>query len=333
MKILIVEDDDTTGRILELTLGKAGHDVRRARDGAAGFAAARAGTFDALIVDWMMPGMDGLEVVRRVRSEVRPAPLILMVTAIGSHRARRHALEAGADDYLEKPCRPEEVLDRLQGGLPVRRAGPGGGAAAGRREHRPPPFAAVGLVASTGGAEVYERLFAALPPVPEAAFLAVLHGADWVPPSLVARLADRTRMHVALARDGEAVRPGEVRVAPGSRHLVVDERDRTLRLVDAPPENYARPAGDPLFRSLARAFGRRAIAVVLTGIGRDGAVGCEHIAAAGGRILVQDPARALAPSMPATAASLGFAEGRHAVDALPAAIAAAARECALPRAA
>jgi two-component system chemotaxis response regulator CheB len=104
---------------------------------------------------------------------------------------------------------------------------------------------------------------------------------------------------VTTAVDGEALRPGHAFVAPADRHLlVIDDR---LRLGHGPRENMARPAIDPLFRSVAVAFGPRVIAVVLTGMLNDGASGLADVKRCGGITVVQNPSDALAADMPSGA--------------------------------
>jgi two-component system chemotaxis response regulator CheB len=104
---------------------------------------------------------------------------------------------------------------------------------------------------------------------------------------------------VQLAEHGMPLREGNVYVAPADRHLLIGERD--LELTAGPRENSVRPAVDPMFRSLARTHGRRAVAVVLSGALDDGSAGAVSVAAAGGTVVVQDPADAIVPGMPESA--------------------------------
>lgn len=109
------------------------------------------------------------------------------------------------------------------------------------------------------------------------------------------------------AEDGEVVKPGVVYVAPGDYHMVVQSKgtNRVLTLNQNPPENFCRPAVDPMFRSVAQVYGRRALAVVLTGMGADGARGGKVIADAGGTVVAQDEATSVVWGMPGATAQAG----------------------------
>jgi two-component system chemotaxis response regulator CheB len=157
----------------------------------------------------------------------------------------------------------------------------------------------VGIGASAGGVDALVRLFQALQRDVPAAVLVVLH----VPAtgrSLLAPILDRhTDLDVRVAEHGEAIVPGRVYVAPPDRHLVV--HDGTVRLERGPKENAARPAVDPMLRSLAAAYGEHGIAVILSGALGDGSSGALAVKLAGGTVIVQDPADATVPSMPESA--------------------------------
>jgi two-component system chemotaxis response regulator CheB len=116
-------------------------------------------------------------------------------------------------------------------------------------------------------------------------------------------LGHRSAMPVRHARDGEPIIPGRVLLAPSDQHLLVVKNgdQHYARLVHGPKENHCRPAIDPLFRSAASIFGPNAIGVVLSGYLDDGTVGLQAIKSCGGIALVQDPAGAEAPDMPASA--------------------------------
>ncbi|MCM2505226.1 response regulator transcription factor [Aureimonas altamirensis] len=112
MKLLLIEDDSGIAGYIGAGLAEAGHGVDRAADGLSGMELACTRDYDALIVDRMLPGLDGLSLVRALRSAGRDAP-ILFLTSLGGVDDRVEGLEAGADDYLLKPFAFSELLARL----------------------------------------------------------------------------------------------------------------------------------------------------------------------------------------------------------------------------
>lgn len=158
------------------------------------------------------------------------------------------------------------------------------------------PTHVIGIAASAGGLEALRRVVGDLPADLPAAICVVLH----IPPtgrSLLAPILDRDgSLHAVSAENGQPLRRGTIYVAPSDRHLLV-RRDR-VELSAGPKENGVRPAADPLFRSMAGAWGRAAIGIVLSGALGDGSAGAVALASAGGTVIVQDPADAGVPSMP-----------------------------------
>lgn len=154
----------------------------------------------------------------------------------------------------------------------------------------------IAVGASAGGVEALRALVHGLPAGFPAVVLVVLHMPRDAPSALRTILNRRCALPVTDADDGERIMPGRIYVARPGRHLLL-LGDR-LRLGHGPSENGHRPAVDPLFRSVARSAGPRAIGVVLSGSQADGASGAYAIAMRGGLTVIQDPADALFPSMP-----------------------------------
>jgi two-component system chemotaxis response regulator CheB len=129
------------------------------------------------------------------------------------------------------------------------------------------------------------------------------------------------------AADGATLQPGCVCVAPGERHLTLERAGAQvlLRLDAGPPENFCRPAVDPMLRSVARAFGPAALVIILTGMGQDGAEGCAAVRAAGGRVLAQDEATSVVWGMPGAVVRRGLADAVVPLEAMASAIMASAR--------
>ena len=157
----------------------------------------------------------------------------------------------------------------------------------------------VAVGASAGGVEALRNVAAGLPPDYSGTVLVVLHVPRSSPSALPAILSRSGPLPARAAVDGEPLLPGHIYVAPADHHLLL--LDDRLRLTRGPAENGHRPAIDPLFRSVARVAGHRAVGVVLSGSRDDGAAGLASIAAAGGATIVQDPADALHPWMPRAA--------------------------------
>lgn len=155
----------------------------------------------------------------------------------------------------------------------------------------------VAVAASIGGLQVVTMLLSALPADFPAPVLVVQHRGPGSTARLAEVLARRSALPVREARDGDDARAGTVYVAPPDRHVTLEE-GFALALSDGPKQHYTRPAADPLFRSVAALVGRRAIGVVMTGRGEDGAAGAAAIRRAGGLVLVQEPGTCVSPHMP-----------------------------------
>jgi two-component system, chemotaxis family, protein-glutamate methylesterase/glutaminase len=155
------------------------------------------------------------------------------------------------------------------------------------------------LGGSAGAIEAICTILRTIPPDIPAAFFVVIHLNPTVPSLLAGILARRIQLRVAEGFDNTVIEAGTVYVAPPDQHLTIHE-DR-VRLGRGPRENGFRPAVDPLFRSAAASIGEGVIGVVLTGNLDDGTTGLIAIKQHGGIAIVQDPAEALYPSMPASA--------------------------------
>jgi two-component system, chemotaxis family, protein-glutamate methylesterase/glutaminase len=151
-----------------------------------------------------------------------------------------------------------------------------------------------------------------------------------MPPVFTRQFAQRldrlSALRVVEAADGSPLVPGVAHLAPGDHHLVVRSQGRAPHsglytgLNQGPPENFCRPAVDPLFRSAVTAYDGAVLAVVLTGMGADGRNGASEIRAAGGTVIVQDQATSVVWGMPGAIAQAGLADEVLPLDRIPEAI-------------
>jgi two-component system chemotaxis response regulator CheB len=143
-----------------------------------------------------------------------------------------------------------------------------------------------------------------------------------MPPTFTTILAEHLGRTIARPAHeglhGETVSAGTLYVAPGGRHMQIERKGEQARIVidDGPPVNFCRPSVDPLFTSAAATYGVGTLAVVLTGMGADGAAGAERVAAAGGSVIAQDEATSVVWGMPGAAAEAGVCSGVLALEAI-----------------
>jgi two-component system chemotaxis response regulator CheB len=170
-----------------------------------------------------------------------------------------------------------------------------------------PSFEIIALAASAGGLRALTDVLSALPRDFPVALVVVQH-LDPRHRSLMAEiLGKRTSLVVKEAREGDTLEPGCALIAPPNRHLLVNP-DRTVSLSQSELVHFVRPSADLLFESTATAYKERAIAVVLSGSGRDGAMGVKAIKKMGGTVIVQDEETSQFFGMPDAARQTGMAD-------------------------
>jgi two-component system chemotaxis response regulator CheB len=285
-------------------------------------------------MDIEMPEMNGIDAVRGIRAGAggtahSRVPIIMFSTLTERGAAATlDALSAGANEYVTKPANVGSVAQSMESvreqlipkikALTGRPGGPGPARRAAAAPSRAPqPRSAPGkkpavlvIGSSTGGPEALARVLPLLPATLPVPVLLVQH----MPPVFTKQFAQRLDRLCALrvleAVDGAALHPGTVHLAPGDHHLVVRRtgKGNLTALNQAPPENFCRPAVDPLFRSAVAAYDGAVLAVVLTGMGSDGRAGAAEIRSAGGTVLVQDQASSVVWGMPGAVASAGLAD-------------------------
>jgi two-component system chemotaxis response regulator CheB len=278
-------------------------------------------------LDVEMPELDGVQTLGYIMSET-PRPVVMLSAAAteGGVDLTLRCLELGAVDFVRKPSGPisldlatvsETLIGALRAATEVNLGGvqllarPRFVETSAPVAHPSGAVAAVAIASSTGGPRALAEVIPSLPADLEAAVFIVQHMPAGFTRSLAARLDLMSRLRVAEAVDGEAVETNRVYLAPGGRHMRVVAGARgthCIALDDSPAMWGVRPAADPLFSSVAHHFGRSAVGVVLTGMGRDGAEGLRTIRSAGGMGIVQDQATSTIYGMPQAALQRAGAE-------------------------
>jgi two-component system chemotaxis response regulator CheB len=327
IRVLVADDSELFRELLARVVAEdAGFEVAAlAADGNAAAALAKSLKPDVVTMDLNMPDADGFSGIARIMAET-PTP-ILVLTANREEAVGFRALSLGALDILEKPQATTDLGDygrllrsrlRLLAGVKVIRH------VRGLRERVAPPPRTAGRAdlvvvgASLGGPRALATLLRGLPSSFPAPIAIVQHIADGFTEGLASWLAQESRLLVREARDGDRLAPGRVLVAPTGRHLLV--HDGQARLSDGPAVDTFKPSVTPLFLSAARAYGGRACGVILTGMGRDGAVGLKAIHDAGGPTLAQDEATSVVFGMPRAAIELGAVDRVLPLEELPRAL-------------
>jgi two-component system, chemotaxis family, protein-glutamate methylesterase/glutaminase len=302
MKILVAEDDLDNARLLENILTNNAHTVEVVSDGKEALKKLRGSKFDALLTDWMMPEMDGVTLIQRVRAEVETAPLILMLTAVGDDESRQQILQAGADELLIKPYQSSDVVRVLTDGFArFTQPEPEVSVIKPVRVNGLPPFIGVVITAGTGGPLNILKLFDSISKDCPASFFVVQHGPEWMTELLAQQIRDETGFPCHIASQNLQPEVGHIYLAPNDQHMVVNPPPVSLGLNLNPKENFIRPSADILFDSASKVFGEYCVAVILSGLGRDGARGAGSVKSTAGAVFVESPGKTSVPSMPQTA--------------------------------
>jgi two-component system chemotaxis response regulator CheB len=277
---------------------------------------------DVITLDVEMPRMNGLDFLRTLMA-VRPLPVVMIssLTREGADTTMR-ALELGAVDFIPKPASAVEfegvgpiIVEKIRAASQARVVRKHRAAAV-PREQRPKPLCAVagtlgtivGIGASTGGVEALREILPQLPADTPPVLIAQ-HMLPGFTPAFALRLDSLCEIAVKEAEDGEVPLAGVAYIAPGGRHLLLARRAASyvLRLSDEAPVNRHRPSVDTLFRSMVDAAGDDTIALLLTGMGDDGAQALLSLRTAGATTIAQDEATSIVFGMPRQAIELGAA--------------------------
>lgn len=307
ISVLVIDDSARNRQAIRQALAQAAgvEVVGFASDGDEGLKMAHVLAPDVITLDLEMPRLDGFAFLRLLRSTA-PAP-VLVVSSHAHPSDVFKALELGAYDFVSKTDgTPERFAEALVEKVRAVRWIRGEVRRRGAPEPAASPFV-VAVGASTGGPGAIQRLIEALAVEPRACLLIAQHMPAGFTHAFAERLDRLGPFAVREAADQERLGPGKAFIAPGGRDLVVRARSGQLELHTAQPRAGARhaPSVDRLFESVAEALGERAVGVVLTGMGNDGARGAQAIARAGGVVLAESEETAVIYGMPQEAIATG----------------------------
>ncbi len=334
VRILVVDDSAYNRRIISKILNSVGgvEVIDYACDGEEGLRKVFDLKPDLITLDLEMPKIDGFSFLRILMAN-RPTPTIVVSSKSGDQDVFK-ALELGAIEFVAKPSSrvsPEllaieedlaakvraiagaDMQKVLRRNIPEER-----GSVPGKRP-AVPGFAhtegigiqAVVIASSTGGPPALQTIFANLTPLRNVGFAIAQHMPTGFTKAFAERLDRIAGLEIREAAHGDRMLPGRVLIAPGGKNLVLKRRgEEIIALVEDPlPSQRNIPSADVLFASAAEVFGSRALAVVLTGMGNDGARGVEAIKGKGGQVLAEAESSAVVFGMPKEAIATGKVDG------------------------
>lgn len=308
-RVVVVDDSAPSRAALAEALEDGGCEVvGRAMDGGMALRMVLELEPDVVTCDLEMPRMDGFTFIRVISH--KSAVPVIVVTSDARPEAALQALDLGARDFVVKPGTRPGALRSLGPSLVAKVR-----ALASERVRRVtwtppaevPDVSARELVvigASTGGPSALRDLLSALPRAPLAPVVIAQHMPERFTAAFAERLTRATGLDVAEARDGEALTPGVVRVAPGGKNTEVSRVGAGLiaRVLEPAADDRYLPSVDRLFASAAGAVGSRALGVVLTGMGKDGERGAAALRDVDAPLWAESRATAVIDGMPAAAA-------------------------------
>jgi len=341
VRVLVVDDSALMRKLISqiITRDSDIEVVGTAMDGAFGLKKIEDLKPDVVTLDLEMPRMDGMEMLRQITRKSRLPVIIVSALSTEGAMSTFKALAFGAFDFVAKPRDAasahmdeiaQDLIDKIKAAarsksrplqplvLPERvkahKPSPRG-----RRE--PAKIVAIGV--STGGPNALQYLLAKLPGDFAGSIIIVQHMPEGFTHMFANRLNESCAIDVKEAQSGDLLVAGRALICPGNRHIKVRRMPlgSIVVLTDDPRVNGHRPSVDVLFRSLAHELGSRAVGVLMTGMGEDGAAGLGLIKNAGGMTIAQSEESCVVFGMPKAAIERGFATRVVALDALANALA------------
>lgn len=327
MKIGIANDAVLAAEALRRVIVRAGkHEVVWiAHDGADAVARCERERPDLVLMDLFMPNLDGVEATRQIMTRT-PCAIVIATTMITEHIGKVfEAMGAGAVDAVniptiadtERPDGTKELLAKLETinklvGSP-KKGKPAPPVAPTQRLATPRAERLVVIGSSAGGPSALTTILAALPSDFPASVVIVQHVDKQFAEGLTTWFATHTKLQVRVAAEGDRLQPGTVYLAGRDRHLVMFSPTQ-LGYASQPVDTSYCPSVDVFFKSVAKQWRGRAIGVLLTGMGRDGAEGLKALRDAGHHTIAQDKITSAVYGMPKAAAELNAARDILALD-------------------
>jgi two-component system chemotaxis response regulator CheB len=324
VRALVVDDSALMRKLVSEILTSGGIEVAgTARDGQEALEKVKSLAPDVLTLDIEMPKMNGVEFLKALMAE-KPLPVVMLssLTEAGAEITMQ-CLALGAVECLQKPSGSISVdiekigaeivskvltaskarIQRWSAPVPRAVAGPSVRPAGSARAMLG-SFPVVVIASSTGGPAALGQVVPLLPPDLHAAVVVVQHLPVGFTRSLSTRLDMLSGLSVREAVEGDHLQPGVALIAPAGRHLAFDSNGK-IALNDEPSLWGVRPAADIMMRSASERFGSRVVGAVLTGMGRDGALGAKAVRQHGGWCVAQDEATCVVYGMPRAADEAG----------------------------
>lgn len=328
IKLLIVDDSFVVRRLISKALSEEPsiEIVGVAENGQVALLKLSQLNPDFILLDLEMPDMNGLETIQEIRKCAPKLP-ILVFSALSERGAMitLEALSLGANDYITKPQQMKDVqatliylrealIPRIQSlaitscSFPVKLKTPPLSPPTKKSNQTAIDIVVIG--ASTGGPNALDEILVPLPknfPVP---ILIVQHMPPVFTRSLAERLNTKCQIPVYEASLKQPLDAGTIWIAPGDHHLFITQQGNQVFLEtnQNPPQNFCRPSVDHLFQSVAPIYKSHTLAVILTGMGQDGLMGCRQISDYGGQIFAQDEASSVVWGMPGSVVRAGLAD-------------------------